>query len=158
MIEEAVAIAEPTLRKRDRQEETSELKGCKKTSEKVKSSHNQELGRRGEDAAVRFLERRGFDVLERNWTCSAGEADIIAHDEKTLVFIEVKTRSNTDKGLPEEAVGREKRIRYERIAASYLRTYESVDVAVRFDVVSILVLGNERAFLRHHVNAFSVAE
>lgn len=120
--------------------------------------HNVELGRRGEEAAVRFLERRGFEVLERNWTCAAGEADIIAQDEGTLVFVEVKTRSNTDKGLPEEAVDKHKRERYEKIAAAFLQTYETVDIAVRFDVVSILVIGSERAFLRHHVNAFSVGE
>ena len=122
------------------------------------SRHNIELGRRGEEAAARFLERRGFEVLKRNWTCSAGEADIIAQDEDTLVFVEVKTRSNTEKGLPEEAVDERKRERYERIAAAFLQTYETVDIAVRFDVVSILVIGSERAFLRHHVNAFSVGE
>ena len=122
------------------------------------SRHNIELGRRGEEAAARFLERRGFEVLERNWTCSAGEADIIAQDEDALVFVEVKTRSNTEKGLQEEAVDERKRERYERIAAAFLQTYETVDIAVRFDVVSILVIGSERAFLRHHVNAFSVGE
>ena len=132
---------------------------AKETSEGVeKRCHNKELGRRGEEAAVRFLERRGFEVLERNWTCHAGEADIIAQDEDTLVFVEVKTRSNADKGLPEEAVDKHKRERYERIAAAFLQTYDTVDIAVRFDVVSILVIGSERAFLRHHVNAFSVDE
>lgn len=119
-------------------------------------SRNKELGRRGEEAAARFLERKGFEILERNWACHAGEADIIAQDEDTLVFVEVKTRSNADKGLPEEAVDKHKRERYERIAAAFLQTYETVDIAVRFDVVSILVIGSERAFLRHHINAFSV--
>ncbi|WP_255467424.1 YraN family protein [Raoultibacter phocaeensis] len=120
--------------------------------------HNRELGRRGEEAAARYLERKGFEILERNWECAAGEADIIAFDEDVLVFVEVKTRSNADKGLPEEAVDKKKRERYERIAAAFLATFDTVDIAVRFDVVSILVIGGERALLRHHHNAFSADE
>ncbi len=114
------------------------------------------LGRRGEDAAQRFLERRGYEVLERNWTCLAGEADIIAEDDDALVFVEVKTRSNCDKGLPEEAVDARKRSRYEKIAAYYLKDHEFTDKAVRFDVISILVVAPERAFLRHHRDAFTM--
>lgn len=120
--------------------------------------HNVELGRRGEEAAARYLERKGFEILERNWTCVYGEADIIAQSEDALVFVEVKTRSNTDKGLPEEAVDKKKRKRYEMIAASFLETYDIVDIAVRFDVVAILVVGGERALLRHHISAFSADE
>ena len=116
---------------------------------------NQELGRRGEDAAARFLDRRGYDIVERNWTCAAGEADIIARDGEALVFVEVKTRSNTEKGLPSEAVDAGKRRRYERIAALFLVDYDVVDVPVRFDVVSIVVVPPDRAFIRHHIGAFS---
>lgn len=113
-----------------------------------------ELGRRGEAAAVRFLKRRGLDVLETNWSCFAGEADIIALDEGDLCFIEVKTRSQVEKGFPAEAVDARKRERYERIAACYLQTYGDAEARVRFDVISILVLSNHHAFLRYHVNAF----
>lgn len=116
---------------------------------------NRELGRRGEDAAARFLDRRGYDIVERNWTCAAGEADIIARDGEALVFVEVKTRSNTEKGLPSEAVDAGKRRRYERIAALFLMDYDVVDVPVRFDVVSIVVVPPDRAFIRHHIGAFS---
>ncbi len=150
-------VIEATLERREAQDPPG-IAASEGSQNAEESRHNIELGRRGEEAAARFLERRGFEVLERNWTCSAGEADIIAQDEDTLVFVEVKTRSNTEKGLPEEAVDERKRERYERIAAAFLQTYETVDIAVRFDVVSILVIGSERAFLRHHVNAFSVGE
>lgn len=68
----------------------------------------QELGARGEEAAARFLERKGMEILERNWTCSAGEADIICRDEDTLCFVEVKTRSTVEKGFPAEAVDERK--------------------------------------------------
>ena len=115
---------------------------------------SKELGRRGEEAAARFLERRGFEVLERNWTCFAGEVDIIALQEDALCFIEVKTRSSVQKGFPSEAVDGRKRDRYERIAACYLKENVHDDLRVRFDVISILALGGDRAFLRHHINAF----
>lgn len=119
------------------------------------SSHNIELGRMGEDAAARFLERRGYDIVERNWKCAAGEADIIARDGDAVVFVEVKTRSNIEKGMPSEAVDAAKRDRYERIAALFLRDYDVVDVPVRFDIMSILTLDSERALIRHHLDAFS---
>lgn len=115
-----------------------------------------ELGARGEAAAARFLRKRGIEVIETNWTCYAGEADIIARDGDVLCFVEVKTRSGVEKGFPSEAVDAKKRDRYERIAACYLQTCEDVDLRVRFDVVAILVLSEHRAFLRYHTNAFGV--
>lgn len=115
---------------------------------------SKELGRRGEKAAARFLEQRGYEIVERNWVCFAGEADIIARDGDTLCFVEVKTRSQLEKGFPSEAVDARKRDKYERIAACYLKDYEICDIRVRFDVISILVLSEDRAFLRFHINAF----
>ena len=50
-----------------------------------------ELGRRGEDAAMHYLERCGFEIIDRNWTCRFGEVDIVAVEDECLVFIEVKT-------------------------------------------------------------------
>ncbi len=116
---------------------------------------NAELGRRGEDAAARFLYQRGYEIVERNWLCPAGEADIIARDGDAVVFVEVKTRTSVEKGLPSEAVDAQKRSRYEKIAALFLRDYEAVNVPVRFDVVSLLVVSPDRALIRHHINAFS---
>lgn len=116
------------------------------------------LGEKGEKAAARFLERQGFEILEQNWKCKHGEADLIVCDENTLIFVEVKTRSNCDKGLPEDAITKNKRVRYEKIAVSYLKASDFTDIAVRFDVVTILVVSADRAFLRHHINAFSVGD
>lgn len=120
--------------------------------------HNTDLGKRGEAAAVRFLKRRGMSILERNWTCNAGEADIIACDDEAIHFIEVKTRSNVNRGFPSEAVDRAKRERYERIAISYLAQCDVVDAAVMFDIISIVVTAPDRALLRFHRNAFSGCE
>ena len=122
---------------------------------KSKNMHNLDIGRRGENAAVRYLERFGYEIVERNWKCPAGEADIIARDEDSLVFVEVKTRTSIEMGLPSEAVTPEKRSRYEKIAAWYLRDYEFVDIPVRFDIVAILVVAEDRALLRHYANAFA---
>lgn len=115
-----------------------------------------ELGRRGEKAARLFLERRGHEILDINWTCFAGEVDIVSIDDDTLCFIEVKTRRGASAGFPEEAVTARKRCRYEKIAACYLKEHDFADMRVRFDVISIMVIGEHRAFLRMHTNAFGV--
>lgn len=117
-------------------------------------AYNLSLGRKGEEAAARFLRRHGYEILERNWTCSAGEVDIIARDGAAVVFVEVKTRSHCDNGFPSEAVNDKKRKRYECIAAQFLQDFEAVDVSVRFDVVAIVVISPDRAMIRHHINAF----
>lgn len=116
---------------------------------------NQALGARGEEAAARFLQRNGYTILERNWICFAGEADIIAVNDEALVFVEVKTRRNADKGLPSEAVTRAKREKYERIALAYIQDHFFGEAVVRFDVVAIVVLSDDRAFIRHHLGAYS---
>ena len=134
--------------------ESTTIDGAPAESQQISLS-SKELGRRGERAAARFLERKGYEILDTNWACFAGEADIIALDGSTLCFIEVKTRTGVQKGFPAEAVDAKKRARYEKIAACYLQNYEKPDIYVRFDVISILVLSESRAFLRLHTNAFS---
>lgn len=144
---------------------TEEVKGAKegkgvkeakdaKGAKDIASYSPHELGKRGEEAAACFLERREYEILDRNWKCIAGEADIVALQDDTLCFIEVKTRKDAQKGFPSEAVDTRKRSRYERIAACYLKDHDYADVRVRFDIIAILVLGEDRAFLRHHLNAF----
>ena len=115
---------------------------------------NKAIGARGESSAARYLERIGYDVLDRNWTCPAGEVDIVARDGETLVFCEVKTGTSIEKGFPEERVDSEKRARYEKISAWYLKDYDFFDIPVRFDVIALLVLKEDRAMLKHYVNAF----
>lgn len=128
----------------------------KKNIKKDKNMHNKDLGIKGEDAAVKFLENKSYEIIDRNWKCKMGEADIVAINDDTLVFIEVKTRSNLTTGLPEDAVGPKKRKKYECIAAMYLQDHDFVDMQVRFDVIAILVINESRAMIRHHVNAFGI--
>ena len=120
----------------------------------TKKTHNKELGIKGEAAAVRYLEHVGYEIVERNWKCPAGEADIIALDEEALVFCEVKTRTSLKRGFPSESVDEKKRARYEKIAAWYLRAYDVGSRPVRFDVIAVLVVNDDRAMIRHYVNAF----
>lgn len=116
--------------------------------------HNKRLGRLGEDVAARYLVSRGYEIIARNWTCQAGEADIIARDDDILVFAEVKTRSSTEKGFPSEAVDSKKRGKYLKIAELFINRYDVGDVQVRFDVMSLVVTDNAHATIRHYINAF----
>ena len=99
-------------------------------------SAKDDLGREGEQAAARYLEGRGFRILDRNWRCDGGEIDIVAVERHTFVVCEVKTRSGTRYGTPLDAVGQAKRRRLRRLAALWLSAH-----GVRFDQVRIDVLG-----------------
>jgi putative endonuclease len=119
------------------------------------SDARKRLGERGEDAAVAYLERSGMEIVERNWRCKSGEIDIIALDEQTVVLCEVKTRKSTAKGSAEDAVTPAKQRRYARLARAYLAASGLTDVSVRFDVIAIHVIAEDRALLRHHRAAFA---
>ena len=112
------------------------------------------LGERGEDAAAAYLERIGLTVVERNWRCPSGEIDIVALDEDVLVLCEVKTRKGVSKGTPEESVTPAKQKRYKRLASAYVQFAALEPVEMRFDVITLLVLAEDRALLRHHRAAF----
>jgi putative endonuclease len=116
-----------------------------------------ELGRRGESAAVAYLQRVGFTVLETNWRTKAGEIDVVAVDGKSLVLIEVKTRRTLSKGSPEDAVSPAKQRKLGKLAAAYIQHMGCEPAGVRFDVVTIHVLGEDKALLRHHRAAFQLA-
>jgi putative endonuclease len=115
-----------------------------------------EMGRRGEDAAAAYLERAGMTVEARNWRCSVGEIDIVAREDACLVLVEVKTRRSERAGTPEEAVSPTKQRKLVRLAQAYIQDCSSPLDAVRFDVIAIRVLADERALLRHYRAAFEV--
>jgi putative endonuclease len=95
------------------------------------------LGARGERAAARYLRRRGYAIVRRNWRGRAGEIDLVALHGGVLVFVEVKTRAQDRFGGPIEAIGGEKRRRIARLAAEFLRAHRLEERSVRFDVVSV---------------------
>lgn len=122
------------------------------------SDERKELGQKGERAAASFLENRGLTILDRNWKCSYGEVDIVAKEEDTLIFCEVKTRRSSAAGFPEESVTLAKQKRYSRIAGVYTSRFEEEYTNIRFDVIAIFVLTDSQALLRYIKNAFSVTE
>ncbi|MGN6474590.1 MAG: YraN family protein [Mycobacteriales bacterium] len=108
-----------------------------------------QLGKDGEDFAVRHLVGTGFDIVDRNWRCNEGELDVIAVDGDTLVIVEVKTRTSTAYGLPAEAVTWRKAEKLRQLAAIWLRL-NPTRMQVRFDVISIVMPRNGRAELQHY--------
>ncbi|MDI6703646.1 MAG: YraN family protein [bacterium] len=95
------------------------------------------IGKKGEEEAVRYLKKRGYRIIERNFRCKLGEIDIIAIDKNYLVFIEVKKRDSSSFGNPLESVDEKKQKQIEKVALSFLRYKGLSDVDCRFDVVSI---------------------
>jgi putative endonuclease len=112
------------------------------------------INRQGEEIASGYLKRQGISILERNWRCDAGEADIIAREDESLVFIEVKTHAKIENGFPEDFFSPAKRSRYERIAMRYLMAANPPSARVRFDAISILY-SEGKALLRHHRDAWA---
>ena len=115
------------------------------------AEHN-EFGRKGEEIAAEYLQKKGYKILERNWVSGKNEIDIIAHESKYIVVVEVKTRHSNYAGEPETAVTREKQRSLIRAANSYVRKM-NMDEEVRFDIISILVVkGKEQ--INHIEDAF----
>ncbi len=106
-------------------------------------------GRRGERTACRYLLGHGFDVLARRYRSRSGEIDIIALEQDTLVFVEVKTRSSRKFGEPWEFVDWQKQQILRRTAEDFIADHDLGQYAYRFDIVS--VIGKEVELFR---NAF----
>ena len=98
-----------------------------------------ELGKKGEEIAIRFLKKKGYRILLRNYVCKMGEMDIIARERDTLVFVEVKTRTSIAFGPPQLAVNLTKQMQLSKVALNFLKEKKLEDVKARFDVVAILL-------------------
>lgn len=109
------------------------------------SLKKKELGAQGEEIAVRYLKSRGYRILERNYRIRLGEIDIIAEQGADLVFIEVKTRSDTLFGSPFESLTFAKQRQLSKVALEYINKRDWHNRPARFDVVGILFkAGNSR--------------
>lgn len=103
----------------------------------------------------RFLERRGMKIIEAGWAHGNDRVDFIADDDGELVFISCTIRVNDGGGLGTEQVNRKA---FERVAAAYLAEHLDIpEGTIRYDVVSMLILGDSKALIRHHLNALSEA-
>lgn len=99
------------------------------------AKHNT-LGKEGEDIACRFLQEKGYEILERNWTWRRLELDIIARKGNTLIIAEIRTRSTNMYGEPEDTVSDKKIRRIINAADAYIKK-NMIDIDVRFDIISI---------------------
>lgn len=109
------------------------------------------LGGWGEDTAEKYLKRKGYTIIERNFRCRPGEIDIIAMDGTELVFVEVKTRRNLNFGLPCESVTAAKIKHLKRAAAYYASICPVRHRSIRVDVIEILA-AEGRVHIRHIEN------
>jgi len=116
------------------------------------AEHN-ELGELGEQMAVNILLKKGYKIIERNWRYLKAEIDIIAQkNPKTLVIVEVKTRSNSFIGNPEEFVTAKKIKLLVKAANEYVIS-RKLDVEVRFDIIAI-VKNSKYEKIEHLEDAF----
>lgn len=111
------------------------------------ATHN-ELGKEGEEEAVRFLIEKGYIIRHRNWRSGKYELDIVAQQHDEYVIVEVKTRRNTLFGVPETAVDNRKIRRIVASTNAYLLKY-GIDMNVRFDIIT--VTGTHKPFHVEHI-------
>jgi putative endonuclease len=101
------------------------------------------LGKKGEAVARAFLERRGVRILAANYTCAAGEIDLIGREREAILFIEVKTRTSEAFGPPQLAVHQRKQRQIVRTAQWFLAEQRMPEVACRFDVLAVTLMSDE---------------
>ncbi|MBQ8894513.1 MAG: YraN family protein [Clostridia bacterium] len=113
------------------------------------------LGLKGELAARRFLRKKGWRILERNFQCRWGELDLIAQDKDCLVFCEVKTRSAGMIAAPQESVTYTKQQKMIKTALYWLQSKE-MDRPMRFDVIAVTADAKGHLAVEHLENAFTL--
>ncbi len=96
-----------------------------------------QVGKLGEKAAQKFLQKRGYRVRETGFRCRHGEIDIIAQRKDCLVFVEVRTKSNLDFGTPEESITQAKKEKLVASALCYSTSHQNLPTLWRIDVVAI---------------------
>ncbi len=112
------------------------------------------IGVRGERIAARWLKRRGFTILFKNYTCPVGEIDLIAREGDSVVFVEVKTRLSNESADPEVNVTRHKRRQIVRCARYFNQTHQAGDLPSRFDVVAVVIPESGEPSVEHFADAF----
>jgi len=115
------------------------------------AQHN-DLGKKGEQLAIDYLIKKGYTILDKNWRFQKAEVDIIAKKKETLAVVEVKTRSGTDYGNPQDFVN-PKKIKLLVSAIDEYVVSKKLDVDVRFDIIAI-VHENKNFTLEHLEDAF----
>ncbi len=107
-------------------------------SKNIEKENHIETGKHGEKIACKFLKKNKYKILEKNYKNKIGEIDIIAIDQDTLVFVEVKTKTTEIFGLPREMVDEQKQHKIEQVATVYLMKKRLFNCKLRFDVVEVI--------------------
>ncbi len=110
-------------------------------------------GNIGEVLAENFLKKKGYLVLERNFSTKIGEIDLICKDKDYIVFVEVKTRTSNRFGYPREAINFAKQQKVRKTAQIYLKKKHLYDVDCRFDCIEVLG-DKEECEIEHYIDAF----
>lgn len=123
------------------------------------AAHN-ELGRRGEDIAARYMEQKGWYIRHRDWRYHHTDIDMVCIDEDdtTLVFVEVKTRSSAEYGRPSEAVDADKRRNIVSAATAYKMMFRKENRRIRYDIISIIATPDGKTNIEHIENAFNMLD
>lgn len=116
------------------------------------ATHN-DLGKQGEALAKAFLEAAGYEILDENWVFGKAEIDLIAYKNKVIIFTEVKARSGTGFGLPEDFVDTRKQNLLAQAADEYIYLMNH-NGEVRFDIISVLFDRNNNHTIKHIEDAF----
>jgi len=115
-----------------------------------------DLGRQGEELALKKIKRLGYKCITRNYRCPLGEIDLIAKDRDCLVFIEIKTRKGKSLSYAKEAVDGRKKRQLSKVALAYMKSNNCCDAKSRFDVVAIN-LSEDEPQIEVIQNAFDLA-
>lgn len=117
-------------------------------------SSEADSGRLGERLACEWLRSRGFRILFTNYRTTHSEIDIIALEDQTLVFVEVKTWSSPNEGGPADAIDDGKQARITRAALAFLKSRKLLENPSRFDVIEVILDVSGKPLLRHYPHAF----
>ena len=115
-------------------------------------NYRKNLGQWGERLAIRYLEKIGYRILEKNWRVKEGEVDIIALDKRRFVFIEVKTRKNNTFGYPAESITNQKQTKMIKCIKKYLEQHHTIQhYDVRLDIILISLDQKKRKIKLEHL-------
>ncbi len=116
-------------------------------------NNSQYLGKHGENLAKLLLQEKGYTILETNWRYKKLEIDIIATHKNQIIVIEVKARSGSEFGNPEDFVTKQKQKFLVSAANNYIET-KNIELECRFDVIAILFKADETPEINHLEDAF----
>ena len=114
------------------------------------------LGKLGEELALKIIKRLGYKYITKNYRCPLGEIDLIAKDGDYLVFIEIKTRRDRSVSFAKEAIDQRKMRQISKVALAYMKANDCCDAKSRFDVIAINIKGGKEE-IELIPNAFELA-